>query len=218
MPKDELFGALDRYYDANTKNDMAEGVVQNISGATAMVRLNGSERIQEAWYAKGANLMPGDRCIMVRTSRNSRWIVLGGFGTAQGGASDLTPFGGGVRQNVVTGGLAQLTAATINTTHTPLGSLSITTTGGIILVGASYAFVLKNTTYGWGAWLRFSLDGGPYIDNYVVLESASDIRATSVMVYPFKADRGTHLIECTVWSSGSIPVDGIGHYFWAAEV
>jgi hypothetical protein len=75
----------------NQSSDLLQGVIQSISGANALVRVNGSGRTQEAWYNKNSNLTPGDSCVLVRTNKNGRWVVMAGFSTNYGGHNDATP-------------------------------------------------------------------------------------------------------------------------------
>lgn len=82
----DLFGAFERYFGGSKNNAQFEdGVIQSIIGNTALVRVSGSDRVQECYYSKGSNLEPGDRCILMRTSRNARWTVVSGFSTSYGG-------------------------------------------------------------------------------------------------------------------------------------
>jgi hypothetical protein len=75
----------------NQASDLMQGVIQSINGSNALVRINGSGRTQEAWYNKSANLTPGDNCVLVRTNKNGRWVVMAGFNTSMGGHNDATP-------------------------------------------------------------------------------------------------------------------------------
>lgn len=83
----DFFDALDRYTKGNSKSEIVQGVISNVTGSTAMVRLSGSQQLVEAWYSKNAGLNVGDHCVLVRTNRSARWVVMGGFGTSTTGSA-----------------------------------------------------------------------------------------------------------------------------------
>lgn len=168
MSNQDVLTALDAYLKRNQTLDQAQGQIQTITGATALVRVMGSNRVQEAYYSKGANLSPGDQCILVRTNRNSRWIVMGGYNTSYAGHNDTTPPASassgsqGVVANTKTSatGTVSLTATRQN-----ILSIAINTAGNPILVGVSGDFYNSSTTVPNSAIADVALDGATVTGN-----------------------------------------------------
>lgn len=100
----DFFDALDRYTKSNSKSEVTQGVIANITGNTAMVKLTGSQQLVEAWYSKGASINVGEQCVLVRTNRTARWIVMGGFGTNNAGSAGSSENAASVLSNAGAGG------------------------------------------------------------------------------------------------------------------
>lgn len=162
MSNQDVLSAIDTYLKRNQALDTVQGQIQTITGATALVRVTGSNRVQEAYYSKGANLSPGDQCILVRTNRNSRWIVMGGYSTSYTGHNDTTPPSSassgsqGVVTNIKTASTGMFTLAATYQTCT---TLSISTGGGPVLVGVTGIFVNNSTTAATTGFVDAALDG-----------------------------------------------------------
>jgi|GEM_PF-4805302 len=174
MSNQDVLAALDTYLKRNQALDTVQGQIQTITGATALVRVTGSNRVQEAYYSKGANLSPGDQCILVRTNRNSRWIVMGGYSTSYTGHNDTTPPSSassgsqGVIANTKTSTTGTLTLTSARQNYL---SITISTSGNPVLVGISGIFYNSSTTTANNGVADVSLDGAKVTGNanYAVL-------------------------------------------------
>ncbi len=79
------FQALEHFLDQKYPAEIDEGIVASKSLLTAWVRLGGSNQMQEASLPKDTMIDVGDRVIVIRPTRMSRWVILTAFGTRQTG-------------------------------------------------------------------------------------------------------------------------------------
>jgi len=161
----DMFDAMKRFMKTQREDSTTEGRIVSIAGTTALVKLSGSDRIQEAWYNKGANLAPGDHCILQRTSGNAKWVVQGGYGTMLSGINEQSvqtapsAVSGNAEsvasyQNAASGvAVANITGGN-NASFTTWATANITTTKAFshILCGFSGCYVGTSTTTS-GTWI-----------------------------------------------------------------
>lgn len=97
MPQPGLFDALDRWWKTKDVPQIIEGRVEYAKDGVAQVYLTGASNVQPAVYDKRSNpsISKGDRCLMVRTNRTAKWVVITSYGSINEG-------------NVVSGGTGQV--------------------------------------------------------------------------------------------------------------
>lgn len=157
----DFFDALDRYTKGNSKSEIVQGVISNVTGSTAMVRLSGSQQLVEAWYSKNAGLNVGDHCVLVRTNRSARWVVMGGFGTSTTGSAGDSENAASIVTNVGAGGSLAGTYPFGNvSSFTPLVTLNINTVKTKSNVAAFFTgYVAFQSTTNWTALLQMVCNG-----------------------------------------------------------
>lgn len=144
MAANDIFGQIKNFQKRITSVERAEGKIISIAGPVAYVMVGGSTQVQEAWYGKGMSLAAGDKCVLQRTGRDPRWVVVGSFSTDQQGHNEETPPATAdtttptsttptrTAHGVFTNNLGGVNFSG-GTTQT-IVSVTITTTGGIIKV------------------------------------------------------------------------------------
>lgn len=88
MPTNDMFAALDVWFSKKNVPDIAEGRVDSAKDGQAYVKINGTSNAQVAIYDKRVNssIARGDRCMLVRTSRTAKWVILASYGSAMEGS------------------------------------------------------------------------------------------------------------------------------------
>lgn len=66
---------------------VADGLVVSIANGVALVRLEGTTDVQRAFVSTDQSIAPGDRVIMVRSPRNSRWTITSSYDRPDTGKS-----------------------------------------------------------------------------------------------------------------------------------
>lgn len=231
----DILNAVQRMIDSGQKIEIAEGSIQSVNGAVANVLVSGASRQQAAWYLKGATLSPGDSCVLLRTPKSNRWIVLGGFSTNIGGGSDtLLTRTGDIGDNSASAGeyrnsgfRTEISATTVsianqNAVTLALATIKVTKAYGTVHVG--FSGWLQGTTIGlWGgvsirvndvliANSRGSLSSS-------VAANARENLSTTGIYYQIPA--GTYTVEVRVETNSVSGADNIligSPQFYAIEV
>lgn len=170
-PNQDLFTEIKKFNKRVETPTEATGKVISVAKPIAMVKLNGSNQFQEAWYDSGTVIAPGNDVTLVRNGRNPRWVITGAFGTNVGGSVDEA---GPAGNSGITGPAGSNgTDATVGNLYTIVDGTSLSLSNGVlttlktllitpeastkVLIGCNMSFEpTANTFYLCNAGIEFS--------------------------------------------------------------